>query len=93
MTFSLTIQTADDLAAEARAEAAAAVNAAVRARIEAEAQARGYDSAAQFASYTASTVPDWAAEARAFVAWRDACWQAVFALPPGTDRVSLPPAP
>ncbi|WP_343314241.1 hypothetical protein AAIB41_03565 [Brucella sp. BE17] len=34
----------------------------------------GYDSGATFASYVNSTKPEWAAEAKAFVAWRDQVW-------------------
>lgn len=77
MSFALTIKTPDDLAAEARAAWRAQTEAAVEARIEAQARALGYSSAAQLASYAASTVPEWAAEARTFVAWRDAVWLAV----------------
>lgn len=42
--------------------------------IEATARGRQYRSAVALASYTSSTVPAWAAEAIAFVAWRDAVW-------------------
>lgn len=48
--------------------------AAITAHIEAAARSRQYDSAFSLASYTGSTVPGWAAEAQAFVAWRDAVW-------------------
>lgn len=47
---------------------------AIDARVEEVARSRRYNSAAHMASYTASTVSAWAAEARAFVAWRDAVW-------------------
>lgn len=77
MSFSLIVKTADALAAEARAAARARLATAVEAHVEAQARALGYSGAAQLASYAASTVPDWAAEARAFVAWRDAVWLAV----------------
>lgn len=52
----------------------AALAAAVQAHVQATARARGYDSAEACASYVASTVPAWVAEATAFVAWRDAVW-------------------
>lgn len=42
--------------------------------IETTARLRQYGSAVALASYTVSTVPTWAAEALAFVAWRDAIW-------------------
>ena len=48
--------------------------AAIDRRVEATARGRGYNGAAHLASYAASTVPAWAAEAAAFVAWRDAVW-------------------
>jgi hypothetical protein len=48
--------------------------AAVEARIETVAQSRQFSGALSLASYTDSTNPVWQAEARAFVAWRDAVW-------------------
>ena len=56
----------------------AGLEALIDARVEAQAQALGYNSAATLASYVASTTPDWAREAQAFVAWRDAVWLAAF---------------
>lgn len=46
----------------------------VQGHIDATAQARGYDHGVSLASYAASTVPAWAAEAAAFISWRDAVW-------------------
>lgn len=74
-----TIDFAQVITAEARhaAELAAyqaAMQAAINARVEAVASTRNYNSAAHIASYVASTVPLWAAEAQAFVAWRDQVW-------------------
>lgn len=61
-----------------RAEAIlAAVNdyrAAIQAMIDAKASERQYDSGAALASYVNSTIEQWASEAQAFVAWRDAVW-------------------
>lgn len=51
---------------------------AVQAHIDATAASRGYNDAATLASYVSSTIAPWAAEASAFVAWRDAVWVAVF---------------
>ena len=48
--------------------------AAIDANVEAVARGRGYNGAAHMASYAVSTVPAWAAEAAAFVSWRDAVW-------------------
>ena len=51
---------------------------AVQAHIDATAKQRGYENGFTLAGYTSSTVPEWQAEAGAFVAWRDAVWLAVF---------------
>lgn len=51
---------------------------AVMAHVDATATQRGYDNAVSCAGYVNSTVLAWAAEAAAFVAWRDAVWIAVF---------------
>ena len=52
---------------------------AVEDHVEETAQSRDYSSAVSLASYTASTREPWAAEAQAFVAWRDDVWEYVFA--------------
>ena len=54
--------------------------AAIDAHVEAVARARAYNSAASCAGYAASTVPAWAAEALAFITWRDAVYLAAFGL-------------
>ncbi len=46
----------------------------IQAMIDAKASERQYDSGATLASYVNSTIEQWAAEAQAFVAWRDAVW-------------------
>lgn len=71
--------TAEAKLAAAQAAFMAQIQQAVDAHVEATAKARGYNGAAHCASYVASTVQAWAAEATAFVAWRDAVWLAVFA--------------
>ncbi len=48
--------------------------AAIQAEIDAAAKAKGYASGFALAGYATSTVPDWAAEAAAFIAWRDQIW-------------------
>lgn len=53
---------------------------AVQAHVDAVAVSRLYDSGVSLASYTASTNPTWAAEAQAFVAWRDAVWAQVYGM-------------
>lgn len=51
----------------------------IQAMIDAKAQERQYDSGATLASYVTSTIPQWAAEATAFVAWRDSVWTSALA--------------
>lgn len=51
----------------------------VDSHIEATARSRDYASGVSLASYVSSTKPEWAAEAQAFVAWRDDVWAFVFA--------------
>lgn len=46
----------------------------IQAMIDAKASERQYDSGATLASYVNSTIEQWATEAKAFVAWRDAVW-------------------
>lgn len=53
--------------------------AAIEAHIDQTAQARGYRGTEALASYATSTIPAWAAEATAFVAWRDAVWGYAYA--------------
>ena len=76
----LIITTAEQLQAEAVERRKAAITSAIDAHIDAQAKALHYNSAAHLAGYTGSTVAEWAAEAQAFVAWRDACWLAALAL-------------
>jgi hypothetical protein len=52
---------------------------AVQEHVDATARGRGYDSGVSLASYADSAVPIWAAEAAAFVAWRDAVWVYAYA--------------
>lgn len=55
-------------------ELLASFTAAIDGHVETTARAKGYNGAAHLASYAASTVPAWAAEATAFISWRDAVW-------------------
>jgi hypothetical protein len=48
--------------------------AAIVAMLDAKAQDRRYDNALSLSTYVSSTNASWAAEAAAFVAWRDAIW-------------------
>ena len=54
--------------------------AAIAEHVEGVARSRSYSSAASCAGYINSTVPAWAAEAAAFVVWRDAVYLAAFAI-------------
>lgn len=47
---------------------------AAQAVVDKRAQEKGYNDAVTLASYVGSTIPEWAAEAQAFVAWRDSVW-------------------
>lgn len=47
---------------------------AIQAHVDATARARDYMDGVSLASYVASTNPTWAAEAAAFVSWRDIVW-------------------
>ena len=60
-------------------DAMAAFQDAIEAHVEATARERDYSSAVSLASYVGSTVATWAAEAQAFVEWRDKVWQKVYA--------------
>lgn len=51
---------------------------AIQSLIDGKAKEKQYDSGATLASYVNSTVPEWAAQAQAFVAWRDAVWVYAF---------------
>ncbi len=54
--------------------AVADYQAAIVAMLDAAAQARRYDNGLSLSTYVASTNPTWAAEAQAYVGWRDAVW-------------------
>lgn len=51
---------------------------AIQAHVDVTAQAKSYDSGVTCSSYVNSTIPTWAAQATAFVAWRDAVWAYAF---------------
>ena len=80
MSFTLTIETAAEVARQAQAEGRTAIIAAIDAAVEAQAKSLGYNSAAHLAGYVTSTVEAWAAEAAVFIAWRDAMWTTALAL-------------
>lgn len=47
--------------------------------IDAAARSRGYTDGVSLATYTSSTNQIWAAEAQAFIAWRDTVWASAYA--------------
>jgi hypothetical protein len=47
---------------------------AIQSHIDFKAASRGYRDGVALAGYVTSTVPMWAAEATAFIGWRDAVW-------------------
>jgi hypothetical protein len=53
--------------------------AAIERLLDTWAQDRRYDNAVSLATYVGSTNPAWAAEAAAFVAWRDSVWTYAYA--------------
>lgn len=52
---------------------------AIQTHIDATAHSKSYDSGVSCASYVSSSVPAWAAEAAAFVTWRDLVWVYAYA--------------
>lgn len=68
------IVTAEQRHAAAMAEAVETYRKAIQSLIDGKAQEKQYDDGNSLASYVNSTVPEWAAEAQAFVAWRDLVW-------------------
>lgn len=69
----------------ARAAMLARFEAAIQSHIDATVSARRYRDGFALAGYASSTMPQFAAEAQAFVAWRDAVWLHAYA---EIDRVT-----
>lgn len=68
---------------------------AIQGHIDAAARIRGYTSGLSLVSYLSSTNPTWAAEAAAFLPWRDAVWAYVYqqlALVQAAQRVQPTPS-
>jgi len=65
---------------EIAAAAKEAFRQAVQAHVDVTAQSRMYENGMSLAGYVSSAVPQWQAEAQAFVAWRDSVWLFVFGL-------------
>ena len=63
---------------------------AVQVYIDSIAQKKGYDSGVTCASYAASTNTTFAADAKAFIAWRDSVWTTCQQIE-NTDLAATPP--
>jgi hypothetical protein len=57
--------------------------------VESTARGMDYKSAAHCAGYVTSTIPQWAAESAAFVAWRDVVWMTVYSLDPANPPPTI----
>lgn len=69
-----TVVTAADKAAAQVAATIGAFEDAIQAFVDAKPKERDFRDGVTLASYVASTNPAWAAQARAFVGWRDQVW-------------------
>jgi len=67
-----------DVPAPTMADAAAMLMQDVQTWMDTTASQNGYDSIASCISYKDSAITQWAADATAAIAWRDAVWQACF---------------
>jgi hypothetical protein len=74
------IITAEQKATAQRANLLGGYKAAFDAHLDTVAQQRQYDNRLTIVAYLSSTNPAWAAEAEAFIAWRDACLAKMFEL-------------
>ncbi len=66
--------------------------AAIQVHIDATAQSKGYADGVALASYIASTVATWQAEAAVFVPWRDAVWVSAYAQLAAVQQGTPPPS-
>lgn len=73
------------------AQTRAVYTAAIERHVDDVARSWDYSSAVSISSYTNSTNPAWAAEAQAFIAWRDQVWtQALDALAQAEQSGAIP---
>lgn len=73
------IITAEMKAAKAQADLMATFQTAIQEHVDQAARSRQYNDGVTLASYTASTIPTWQADAVVFVVWRDAVWVYAYA--------------
>lgn len=74
-----TVTTAAEKQAAAIEATKAAFSSAIQQHVDTAPAERLFRDGVTLASYVASTNPQWAAEAQAFVAWRDAVWAYAYA--------------
>lgn len=92
MSFSLTIRTAEELAAERAVALVAQAPLLIQAHIDATAQERGYFDALACVSYRGDEEePVWAAEAEAFHRWRTRVWRIAHQLLDEVEADAAPP--
>jgi hypothetical protein len=70
----------EEVVVESNGEVIRRYQEAVQKWIDKVARDRDYNDGVHCVSYTHSTIPQWKAEADAFIAWRDAVWAYVLAL-------------
>jgi hypothetical protein len=85
------IVTAEQKAAAQRASLLAGYKAAFDAHLDAVAQERQYDNRLTIVAYLSSTNPAWAAEAEAFIGWRDTCLGKMFELLAAVEAGEIQP--
>lgn len=85
------IITAEQKAAAQKAAALAGYKTAFDAHLDAIAQERQYDNRLTIVAYLSSTNPAWAAEAEAFIGWRDACLGKMFELLAAVEAGEIQP--
>ena len=85
------VVTAEDRLSAERAALKHMITAAIDGQVEAMAHSLGYNSAAHLASYAASTVPQWAAQAQDFIRWRDTVWLTAFKHLAAVEAGAAPP--
>lgn len=85
--------TAADKAQAAKVAMLSAFQVAIQAHVDETARWRDYSDGVSLAGYVNSTVPQWASEAAAFIAWRDAVWVYAYAELDKVTAGQRPPPP
>jgi hypothetical protein len=85
------IITAEQRAAAQKATLLGSYKAAFDAHLDTVAQQHQYDNRLTIVAYLSSTNPAWAAEAEAFIGWRDACLAKMFELLAAVEAGQIQP--